>query len=491
MKLLRTTVVFIIFGLSQLSQSSAAYIDPGSFVFPDASRALDQTVDEADTNDPRPAPEVTNEDTSNFLQDLGFYNPAEVADRLDMLAEDPVKEALRKFQQRYNLSDTGILDDDTRRLIAAPRCGLPAELNDGEKWSKKTITYMINSLPRSLDSSVARQTIRQAFDEWTKYADLNIREINQGQADIYISDEGRIHSNRLGGECRFDRDTTVAHAYFPEIGDIHYNGARSYTEDEFFSANLHEMGHTLGLDHTTSQSSIMFPMHIRYHSTIPTEDQISLQSLYGPRINTVIETTTRRPVTTSKPAPKLCSINKIDTIFNDAQGNTIIFAGEYYFESDDWNPRGRLISSRWSGLPSNIDASFTYHRNGKTFFFKGTKLWVYADNQLEAGYPKAISQELPGLPNHMDAAYVTKGGSIVALRNKHYWFYNPKLRPQVSSHFPRLVYDFKNMPTNIDAAMRHTDGKFYFFKGRYYYTLNLSSFTVSEAMPLEDMWLLC
>jgi hypothetical protein len=33
----------------------------------------------------------------------------------------------------------------------------------------------------------------------------------------------------------------------------------------------------------------------------------------------------------------------------------------------------RAITTMWPGLPSNIDAAFTYNKNGKTYFFKVKK----------------------------------------------------------------------------------------------------------------------
>ncbi|XP_058840731.1 matrix metalloproteinase-19-like, partial [Topomyia yanbarensis] len=311
-------------------------------------------------------------------------------------------------------------------------------------------------------------------------------EVSGTTADIYVSDEPAVHRDRLGQECIFQRNTTLAHAFFPEVGDIHYNRDRSYSEEEFLSASMHEIGHSLGLDHTTSRSSIMFPMHIRYHTEIPEEDRKALQALYGAR--RIFKQGV--PFATAKKAPSLCSLNKIDTILNDHTGQTFIFAGEHYFALGERNPEGRLISSKWPRLPANIDAAFTC-RNKKTFFFKGSKLWVYADHQLEAGYPKLIADELPGLPNHLDAVYVTKGGSILAIRKKQYWFYNPTKRPQVSAHFPRLIYDFRNMPTNMDAALFHTDGIVYFFKNREYFTMDMVNFTVSAGSPLVDKWFKC
>lgn len=62
----------------------------------------------------------------------------------------------------------------------------------------------------------------------------------------------------------------------------------------------------------------------------------------------------------------------MDTIFIDAKENTYVFKGDKYWRlTDDGMAPGypKTISKSWPGLPSNIDAAFTY-KNGKTYFFK-------------------------------------------------------------------------------------------------------------------------
>ncbi|XP_058839760.1 matrix metalloproteinase-19-like [Topomyia yanbarensis] len=485
-------VILVLFGISERYYCAPFYIDPDTIIKPEHVQRDDlERGDEVTAPvDPRPPPEISDQEAQEVLNEIGFLDGMnssyDVLTRLDHTKDDAVATALRKFQRRYQLPESGLLDDDTKRLLAAPRCGL-AELNTvQDRWTKQLLTYRIRSFPKSFEPAIARQLIRSAFEQWSKHTNLNIVEVSGTTADIYVSDEPAVHRDRLGQECIFQRNTTLAHAFFPEVGDIHYNRDRSYSEEEFLSASMHEIGHSLGLDHTTSRSSIMFPMHIRYHTEIPEEDREALQALYG--VRRIFKQGV--PFATAKKTPSLCSLNKIDTILNDHTGQTFIFAGEHYFALGERNPEGRLISSKWPRLPANIDAAFTC-RNKKTFFFKGSKLWVYADHQLEAGYPKLIADELPGLPNHLDAVYVTKGGSILAIRKKQYWFYNPTKRPQVSAHFPRLIYDFRNMPTNMDAALFHTDGIVYFFKNREYFTMDMVNFTVSAGSPLIDKWFKC
>lgn len=66
-------------------------------------------------------------------------------------------------------------------------------------------------------------------------------------------------------------------------------------------------------------------------------------------------------------------------MFNSADGQTYVFKGDRYWKlTDDGVARGypRLVTKSWPGLPTKIDAAFTY-KNGKTYFFKVRPVPLY------------------------------------------------------------------------------------------------------------------
>lgn len=92
--------------------------------------------------------------------------------------------------------------------------------------------------------------------------------------------------------------------------------------------------------------------------------------MYGKKSSSK-KTTTELPNTVFNDL-ELCSTNSIDTIFTDAKQNTYVFKKDKYWKlTEDGIAAGypKSISKSWPGLPSNIDAAFTY-KNGKTYFFK-------------------------------------------------------------------------------------------------------------------------
>nr|XP_029723106.1 matrilysin-like isoform X2 [Aedes albopictus] len=94
---------------------------------------------------------------------------------------------------------------------------------------------------------------------------------------------GRRHTNR---ESICDDDlgaNTLAHAYYPQIGGIHFNTQffhAAMDKDQFFTTAMHEIGHALGLEHSVSKASLMYPTAVAHFSEVPSQD---VQMKYGKR----------------------------------------------------------------------------------------------------------------------------------------------------------------------------------------------------------------
>ncbi|KAL1809562.1 hypothetical protein DCAR_0729112 [Daucus carota subsp. sativus] len=207
--------------------------------------------------------------------------------------DDTLESAIKLYQQNYHIKSTGILDAKTVHNMMLPRCGVPDIINgrsrmhaaknrvhhvkslhtvmhyqffDGSpKWpiDKSNLTY--NFAPGTPADAVT--TIAGAFDKWagvTQFTFINVQDVVPyvEVPDIMIGFYSRDH----GDGSPFDGPYGVlAHASPPTAGTFHLD------EDEPWSMGpnpghidletvaLHEIGHLLGLQHSSVQDAVMYP----------------------------------------------------------------------------------------------------------------------------------------------------------------------------------------------------------------------------------------
>uniref|UniRef100_A0A8D2JHI1 Matrix metallopeptidase 13 n=1 Tax=Varanus komodoensis TaxID=61221 RepID=A0A8D2JHI1_VARKO len=206
---------------------------------------------------------------------------------------DSVASKLREMQAFFGLEVTGKLDEETYELMQQPRCGVPdvGEYNFFPrklKWSHNNLTYRIVNYTPDLKKSEVDRAFRKAFKVWSEVTPLNFTRIHSGTADIMISFGRREH----GDFYPFDGPSgLLAHA-FPPGPD--YGGDAHFDEDELWSTDskgynlflvaAHELGHSLGLEHSRDPGALMYPIYTYTGNTgflLPDDDFQGIQALYG------------------------------------------------------------------------------------------------------------------------------------------------------------------------------------------------------------------
>ncbi|CAL8139128.1 unnamed protein product [Orchesella dallaii] len=167
------------------------------------------------------------------------------------------------------------------------------------KWEFYHLTYKISKYPSSRQTLGGRENIhaelRRAFALWEEVTPFTF-EPSRGEVHINIRFESGVHQDvRKYGE--FDGPGGIlAHAFSPTIGMIHFDEDEYWTMGSsegknFFQVAAHEIGHTIGLDHSEVLDSLMYPNYLRYipDFRLHPDDIQGIQKIYGAPRHTVPE----------------------------------------------------------------------------------------------------------------------------------------------------------------------------------------------------------
>ncbi|WP_298554576.1 matrixin family metalloprotease [uncultured Algibacter sp.] len=208
--------------------------------------------------------------------------------------DSKTSDSLKKFQEWNRIPITGTLDIETVNLLNTPRCG-NADITKGINniWNKSILTYSFIELTNDINEGEIRLGIRDAFDLWQEVTNFQFEEsLNNHNADIII----RFVTGNHGDGNTFDGPNGIlAHAFYPPpnggnlAGDIHFDDSELWTIQiptpfnrfDLITVATHEIGHSLGLDHSSNPNAIMKPFYSGIQRHLDIDDIIRIQSLYG------------------------------------------------------------------------------------------------------------------------------------------------------------------------------------------------------------------
>ncbi|XP_059481319.1 matrix metalloproteinase-2-like isoform X2 [Neocloeon triangulifer] len=518
-------------------------------------------------------PSYIDESVHKKLMQFG-YLPQSNLETGELRHEDDVIKGLMEMQKFAGIPATGKMDKATVKLLDTPRCGLPDKedrgfrskryVKQGSSWKQHKLTWTLKTLPRKrgLDSQVhtVRQELSYAFKLWQKNSKLSFEEVHESvQADILVG----FFETRHGDNYPFDGEGQVlAHAFFPGPGiggDVHfdeaemwnlYGGPKNDRGASFFFVAAHEIGHALGLSHSSEKQALMYPWYVGSNATpstyeLPWDDKIGIQEIYGvvekdrwgpmPTPSFGKETTRRPPVmTTRKPSPgkptqkpehpehpvqpKPTKPLKPDTCDTSYDAITYfrnselwIFKGEYFWrvkvsKDNQGSEKGLGV---WEGYPLRIDSSlqnfchhtikhvdavYTRQSDGALVFFQGKQFIVCSGRENSRAEVRPLTYlGLNETVEKVDAAFVWgHNGKTYLFSGNSYWRIDDDTG-KVELDYPRDMSMWSGVGYNIDAAFKWKDGHIYFFKGKSYWKFNDMTMKVAHEKPMlsAPFWMGC
>ncbi|GAV81398.1 Peptidase_M10 domain-containing protein/PG_binding_1 domain-containing protein, partial [Cephalotus follicularis] len=232
------------------------------------------------------------QDLKKYLQQFGYLNPnqASEGENADLFDEN-TESAIKNYQMNFNLQSSGILDTQTVSTMSQPRCGVADIVNGSTRmraghemhqhgnsnnshalyaffpgnprwpFPTRALRYAFKSGTRG----DAIKPFQNAFARWKRFLPFDLvpqPPYQRAPANLRISFETGDHGD---GQPFDGPGGVLAHSYPPQDGRLHMDATEKWSVGavpdsvDIGTVALHEIGHLLGLDHSSVKEAIMYP----------------------------------------------------------------------------------------------------------------------------------------------------------------------------------------------------------------------------------------
>ena len=236
-----------------------------------------------------------------YLARFGYLR----SDHDSSVLDETTSQAIATYQSALRLPVTGELDPSTVKSIEAPRCGmsdrelLAASSGSAKEtgsyslrgcsYAKLSITHLFLNGTPDIIGEAERDAIRRAFETWRGVlCGMSFPEKPFGATDLK---SGWFAGDHGDGSSFDGPGNVIAHAFFPppcggtHAGSMHFDEAEPWdlTGNSGFDLEtvaLHEIGHLMGLGHSSDPDAIMYPTYTGARRALGQDDIDGVRRLY-------------------------------------------------------------------------------------------------------------------------------------------------------------------------------------------------------------------
>ena len=208
------------------------------------------------------------------------------------------------FTGTFDPDDSASTDGATfDNLPSAGDADVFAAYTARSRWQKESLRYYVANFAPAISPARQKEIVAEALAAWAQVTPLTFDEVlTPGEADFLVGFGSDAHCDLYqlagltcpgGTDARFDGlGNLLAHAYYPGqgvlSGEAHFDQSETWVDSPFggtslLSVAMHEFGHTLGLDHSTDVSALMYPSYSSSDVKLElrADDIAGIQALYG------------------------------------------------------------------------------------------------------------------------------------------------------------------------------------------------------------------
>lgn len=230
-----------------------------------------------------------------YLVQFGYLTP-ETVEKLDTLDA-----AIKVLQGFIGLFPTGQPDANFVTVLThKPRCGHPdtalfEEAKSPVKWGMSSLSYVVAEYVEGLLPSTQDELLAKAFSSWSDICGLKFKQMKLTSSAT--NDNPQIVISRGSGSHQgFDGPFGVlAYAFLPTNANfmgqlvMRFDNSETWLDGSanqrgilYLNVAAHEIGHLLGLEHSSAKGALMAPYYnIQVASPQLVDDISRIQTLYG------------------------------------------------------------------------------------------------------------------------------------------------------------------------------------------------------------------